>query len=52
MLELESSLAWRDNPEILANGKRHVRSCQTKITNDNFRNFFLNGKQPLTHPSD
>ena len=43
--KLEPSLAWCDKTDILA---KWYCSFWTKIPNWNFRNFFPNGKQPLS----
>ena len=55
MLKLESSLALRDNPEILGilYGKRHVPFLPYgKIPKRNFRNIFINSKQPVSNHLD
>ena len=43
------SPAWRDNPKILGQMVNDpYRVYRRKIPNRNFRNFFINGKQPLS----
>ena len=43
------SPAWRDNPKILGQMVNDpYRVYRRKIPNRNFRNFFVNGKQPLS----